>query len=323
MVASLRALLVCFVLFCSCTPARAPSAATTRDPRIVRIAREELDRAVAEWEPDAAVVVVLDPATGSILAEEGRDHGKDDPSLASRQAYVTGSTLKTFIVAAALEAGTIDAQTRVDCATRHYPQGDLSDPSPHGMLSITEVLEVSSNVGASRIYDTFGLDRLLATLRALHFDPPRVDDGASLSAGVLAAGELMEATPMQMAAAYAAVFHGGLYLPPTFVEQTAKPERVMSSKTAQAMLPMLDGVVSSDLGTGSLACVEGLHVVGKTGTGALSGDRNYASFVGTVLERSPSWVVLVGLVAPKNGGNGRTAAAPVFARIVRRLVSDP
>jgi cell division protein FtsI/penicillin-binding protein 2 len=82
---------------------------------------------------------------------------------------------------------------------------------------------------------------------------------------------------------------------------------------------MLENAVSSAPGTGRNARVQGLRVAGKTGTADLGDGHTYASFVGTVLDRQPRRVVLVGLEAPQNDGNGATAAAPVFARIARRL----
>ena len=140
---------------------------------IQQVAREEIDRAVVEWIPVAAVVVILDPAAGAILAVEGRNRGHDDPSLASRQPYVTGSTLKTITIAAALDAATIGVDDRVDCASRLYGNAKLFDPDDHGILSVSDVLAVSSNVGTSRVYDTLGLERLMAALHRFHIgDPP-------------------------------------------------------------------------------------------------------------------------------------------------------
>jgi cell division protein FtsI (penicillin-binding protein 3) len=239
---------------------------------------------------------------------------------------VTGSTLKTVTIAAALDARTIGVDARVDCATRSYPTGKIFDPEEHGILSVADVLAVSSNVGTTRIYDTLGLDNFVAALRRFHFgDPPArlpvVDDGASARAAVFAAGELMEATPMQVAAAHAAIFDGGLYIAPTLSPtRTPVTERVLRPETAELMMAMLERSVSSDSGSGKLARIDGLRVAGKTGTGELAGGRTYASFVGTVLDRSHAFVVLVGLEDPREGGSGPTAAAPVFGRIMRRLL---
>jgi cell division protein FtsI (penicillin-binding protein 3) len=123
------------------------------------------------------------------------------------------------------------------------PTGKIYDPEEHGILSVADVLAVSSNVGTTRIYDTLGLDRFVAALRRFHFgDPPAklpvTDDGASGRAAVFAAGELMEATPMQVAAAHAAIFHGGLYLAPTLsLADVPVLERVLRQARPHRGLP--------------------------------------------------------------------------------------
>ena len=331
--AALAALVVAFSVG-ACTPAGptfdAPRPAravrTTIEPNWQWIAREELELAVTDWKASAGVVVVLDPATGRVFATSGIDHGRDAPMLAFDKTYVTGSTLKTVTIAAALDARTIDVDAHVDCATRSYPTGKIYDPEEHGILSVADVLAVSSNVGTSRIYDTLGLEGFVAALRRFHLgDPPAtlpvIDDGASGRAAVFAAGELMEATPMQVAAAHAAIFDGGLYVAPTLSPtRTPVPERVLRPETAQAMIAMLERSVSNDNGSGKRARIDGFRIAGKTGTGELAGGRTYASFVGTVLDRRHAFVVLVGLEGPREGGSGPTAAAPAFARIMSRLL---
>jgi cell division protein FtsI (penicillin-binding protein 3) len=211
------------------------------DARVQHAAREELDRAVAEWQPKAAVVVIIDPNTGYVVASEGRVGGKSDPSLASRKAYVTGSTLKTFTIAAALEERAIGADAVVDCATRMYAGAELHDGTPHGTLSLTDVLVTSSNVGTSRVYDALGLARLRATLQRFHIGEPPAR-AATISGARdemrLAIGELAEATPMQVSAGYAAIVNDGVYLAPTFTRTTPRPERVLRPETAQTMLAM-------------------------------------------------------------------------------------
>lgn len=323
------------VLFLGCTSATKPppapvtqaSAVPALDMRIDRIAREELDAAVERWKPSAAVAIALEAKTGAILAVQGREGAKDAPSLATARTFVTGSTLKTIVFAAALEEKTITPETKVDCATRKYGTAELTDASPHGTLSIADALAVSSNVAASRVYDTLGLDRLYAWLRRFHFDDapshlPIVQDPHGIDAAALAAGELAEATPMQMAAAYAAIVNGGTWVAPTSSRGPVVEERVLARETTAAVLTMLEGVVTSDIGTGKLARVEGHRVAGKTGTGEHHG-KYYGSFVGTVLDATTPFVVLVGFELPQSSGyTGASVAAPTFARIARRIVES-
>lgn len=86
------------------------------------------------------------------------------------------------------------------------------------------------------------------------------------------------------------------------------------------MTGMLEDIIESNLGTGRLARIEDVRVAGKTGTADLEGGRSYASFVGTVVGFKPRFVILVGLEAPQKEGSGPSAAAPVFARIARRII---
>ena len=275
------------------------------DDAIQRIADEELARAVRDWSPRAAFVVVQNWQTGEIVALAGKGYDR---------AIVTGSTLKSFTIAAALDAGVVKGDERFDCATRTYPDGALRDPTPHGMLSVEEVLTVSSNPGASRIGDLLGIAKLTAALSRFHFGPlPEVKPGTRAS-GAYPAGELAELTPLQMAAAYAALFADGEYRVPG-----KKAEAAVRPETARRVVAMLEAAVAT--GTGTAARVADHRVAGKTGTGVIGKDR-YASFVGTVRD-GPPLVILVGLVAPKRGGTGPTAAAPVFARIATRLVARP
>jgi cell division protein FtsI (penicillin-binding protein 3) len=314
----LLVLLALSSLACCAPPVPAAVPKSTLDARVQRIASEELDRAVASWQPAAAVVLVLDAASGHVLAAQSR--GGD----ALNRPYITGSTLKAFTLAAALEAGTVTPDTQVDCTTRSYGSAELRDGTPHGSLSVRDVLVTSSNVGSSRVFDTVGLAALRTMLLRVHLGDapgalPQPADGASMEAALLAIGESAMATPLQVAAAYAAIWNGGTYLAPTDTTLERAAEGVLSPAVAQALSQMLEAAVTSELGTGKLAQIPGLRVAGKTGTAQLDGGRLYASFVGTVLDRTPRLVVLVGLEAPREGGSGPSAAAPAFAAVARRL----
>jgi cell division protein FtsI (penicillin-binding protein 3) len=316
--------------FGGCRHARAPAAPeSTLDHRIQTLARNELMTVAREWSAEAAVVIVLDAATGEVRAMEGRDGDRDDAMVAKR-AFVTGSTLKAITIAAALEEETVTPEVRVDCQPRPYGSGKMHDPTPHGVLSIGEVMATSSNVGTSRIYDTMGWPRFEPWLRRFHIgEPPGVipaiTDGASIAAAIVAIGESATATPLQMAAAYGAFFNGGDLIAPTFSSQApGKREQVLRPRTAETIVTMLEGAVTSELGSGKHAAVPGHRVAGKTGTGDLGTrdgvEKVYASFVGAVLDHTPQLVVLVGLVSTREGVSGPSAAAPAFGRLASRLV---
>jgi cell division protein FtsI (penicillin-binding protein 3) len=309
---------------CNSPPApRTAPPASTLDPTVERVVREELDRAVAEWKPSVSIAIVLDARSGAVLAAEGREGARSDAALPTTRTFVTGSTLKTLTFAAAFEEKSIGPDAKVDCATREYPEGALHDASPHGTLTLSEVLAVSSNVGTSRVYDTLGLDRLTAWFRRFHFDDPpshlpAVPDAKGLRAAMLAAGELAETTPMQMAAAYTAIFNGGTYASPTTDPNQVHTEPLLHPETTQMLLTMLEGAVTT--GTGKLARIEGHRVAGKTGTGDHGGNY-YGSFVGSVLDAKKPFVILVAFDLPQSSGyTGATVAAPTFARIAKRLL---
>lgn len=306
---------------------------STLDPRLQAIADEELGRAIAEHEGAlAGAVVVLDPRSGEILANAGRAGGTVS-SVGIQRAYVTGSTLKTILAAAALDAGVVSVDDRFDCLQGQRAYGDkvMRDATPRGVLSLPEMLAVSTNVGFSQVAERLGGDGVERWYRRFHFgaapgELPVPIDVRTFGGAWLAVGEIMTATPLQMAAAYAIFANEGAYVPPTFTRRDSAPprEQVIKPETAKVVLRMLDGVVNGPLGTGARARVPGVHVVGKTGTAEFpkaDGTRGYyGSFVGIVPADAPRWVVLAGVESAKEGYLGGTLAAPLFARVVSRAL---
>ena len=278
-----------------------------------------------QWHADAGTIVALDLDTGAILAAVGRTATGDDDTLPTKQTWITGSTLKTFTHAIAIDAGAVTPETMLDCRTRAWGQQTMADSSPHQDLSVRDALAVSSNVAASRILDGVGFAPWLVGIKRFHFGDapavwPTITDGTSYDAAMLASGELGQATPLQVAAAYAAIFRGGSYLPPVAVGVPAgKPEPTVSANTAQTMVGLLENVITSPIGTGHNAAIPGHRVAGKTGTMPHDEDRMYGSFVGRVLD-GPNIVLLVGLVSNDDGYTGGKAAAPVFAKVMQRLL---
>lgn len=314
-------------------PLAVASADSTIDPAIQSIADEELDRTLHEWSAPAGVVLVLDPSTGRILADAGRDHGAH-VDVARLRASFPGSTMKIVALAAALEAGVVSPDDSIDCehGAWSYAGQTIHDAEESGVLPLPQAIAVSSNIAVIKLYDRIGGDRFGRELRALHFGtapgsaPERFDDHSF--AGALAAiGEGVTATPLQIAAAYAAVADGGNYLEPTLSARAgaASRETVMKPETAHAVLAILDQVVNSEQGTGKLARVDGARVAGKTGTAEWDlpggGEEHYASFVGIVPEEAPRFVILVGVEQPKDDGSGGEVAAPAFARIAARALA--
>jgi beta-lactamase regulating signal transducer with metallopeptidase domain len=315
--------------------APAPAAGTTTiDPRVQNIAEEELERALAEWQGSAGAIVVLDPATGEILANAGREHGAR-ADVGSQRAYATGSTLKAIVLAAALEEGAVAPADRFDCdqGARAYGSRTLNDSHPNGVLTLPEMLAVSSNVGFSKVFDRLGGDRLGRWLLRFHFGaapgdaPTRVED-RSYEGALLALGQGLRASPLQVAAAYATLANDGVYVEPTLTHRAAPApgEAVVTPKTARLVVGMLEEAVHGEKATGAAARVANVRVAGKTGTADHATpdghDAVYASFVGMLPAGRSRYVILVGVDAPRAGGWGGTVGAPAFARVASRILGD-
>jgi Penicillin binding protein transpeptidase domain/BlaR1 peptidase M56 len=319
-------------------PPAAARGASTIESRLQQIADEELDRTLAEWHASTGTVLVLDPATGEILADAGRAHGAP-ADVAVQRAYFTGSTLKAITLAAALDDGAVRPDDRFDCESGSHAYGArvLHDSQANGVLGLPEMLAVSTNVGFAKVFDRLGGDRLGHWLRRFHFGvapalegaaagelPARVEEG-SFEGAVAAIGQAMTASPLQVAAAYATFANDGAYVAPTLTRRTGSPPReaLVKPETARAVVAMLEGVVSGERATGTQARIAGVRVAGKTGTAewpSLGGEGIYTSFVGIVPADRPRFVILVGVESPSEGGFGGTVAAPAFARVASRAL---
>jgi beta-lactamase regulating signal transducer with metallopeptidase domain len=314
----------------------APRAGTANDAAMQRAADEEIATIAKEWSPELATILVLDPATGEVLANAGQSAGKT-ADVASTVAMAPGSTLKPITIAAALELRAITAGQKFECGPTPRMYGDKAflDHGQYGTLDVAHLLAVSSNIGVSRIFDALGGDNLALWLHRFHFGetpgvpgattgavPAHIESG-SFEGAVVAMGVGMTATPLQMAAAYGAIAGDGVYHAPTLDRGGSTAERILSSETARSVMALLETVVVDETGTGNAARVDGVHVAGKTGTSEWTApdgrDRTYASFIGVADLPSRRIVALVGIEAARDDVGGPTAAAPAFARLVKRL----
>ncbi|HET9992965.1 MAG TPA: penicillin-binding transpeptidase domain-containing protein, partial [Kofleriaceae bacterium] len=153
----------------ACTPAKpyVPDTPKIELP-IQQIVEDELQHAIDDWKPEAAFVIVL--RDSEIVAVAGWEDGKTDAHIPLTKTYVTGSTLKSFTIAIALDESAIKDTDSFDCAPRTYPGSELRDVEPHDdLLSVKEILVSSSNVGASRIEDKLGLVKFEDGLKRFHF----------------------------------------------------------------------------------------------------------------------------------------------------------
>jgi len=345
------------------------TAVLTIDSAIQAMAEEEIDTLVREWHPVGASIIVLDPHTGEILALVNRptfdpNHpiasAAQTVNLAVQHAYEPGSTLKAITVAAALEQGTIRPDQTFFCEEgrwQYTPRHAIRDTKRKGWLDITQILAVSSNICTTKIYETLGKESLHRWIRRFHFGErpdlalPAVTSGlvsdwrkwSDIQAANVSFGQGMSASPLQVAAAFAALANGGVYHTPSLVSQiinaAGEPtwdrrrdgpegERIVREATADTVLGMLEAVVESKDGTGKKARIEGYHVAGKTSTaqkadpqGGYFEDQYYASFVGAVPANDPKLVILVSVDNPEGGHYGNEVAAPAFARLGARALA--
>ena len=271
--------------------------------------------------------------------------------------YEPGSTFKIVAATAALETGAFSLEDRIDTSGGRITLGSqtISDHEVFDELTVREVIEHSSNVGTVKIALALGEQAFFKYTRAFGFG---IKTGVALpgeARGILhkranwsrstlptmSIGYGVSVTGVQLASAYCAVANGGLLLQPRIVRSVLRNDgsvestprkvvrRVMKEETAEILLDVFAGVV--DRGTGTKAAVSGFKVAGKTGTAWKAREngrgytRNYrSSFVGMFPAEKPEIVVLVMIDEPKKRGfYGGSVAAPVFNKIVRRLVHLP
>jgi len=302
--------------FAACVSAEAPASpagkvvvAKPADARLQAAAEQELDAAIAADHASGAIAIVIDAKSGAVLALAQRGNGD------ARAARLPGSTMKPFTIAAALDAGVITTDTKVDCEHGEKAYGDkvLHDASPNGVLDVGGVLVVSSNVCAAKLAEPLG-DKLAEALHRYHFVAPAHIDTRSWQGAAISAGEGIDVSALDLATAYTAFASSGTYRGPD-----GTSERVMTEQTAHQVLGMLERVITDPDGTGHAAAIDGVKVAGKTGTAHSTGDAYYASFVGIVPADAPRFVVLVGIDGTTESGG--EVAAPVFAKLAAQALA--
>lgn len=337
----------------------------TLDEKIQAVTERELAAGVANARAAGGAAVVLDPTTGEILAlanvptfnpndrsdwgnprhkDRVRNHAISDP-------YEPGSTFKAILAASALEDHVVTPTERFFCENGAYHVGKwtIHDSHPHGWLSFAEVVQFSSNIGASKVGDRLGRERYYGWLRRFGFGQRSGVELPDESPGILRDGKTwaridllthsfgqgVSVTPVQMVAAYAAIANGGMLMRPYLVRRITaangevslehEPEavrRVISQRTSEVTTELLRRVVEEKGGTGSQARLDDFMVAGKTGTAQKVDARTHVysskrigSFVGFVPADHPRAVILVLIDEPGTSSYGGVVAAPVFRNI--------
>lgn len=335
------------------------------DSVIQYITDRELRRAVQRHGAEGAAAVVLDPRTGDVLSItslptfDPNNFTSFPPTTWNNRALgfalEPGSCLKFVTAAAALEWGLHTPSDMLDCGRGRIVVGGVTvrDHESFDTLSFADVIAHSSNVGAIRIGQHIGAERLYTMLRRFGFGEPTGIDLPGESAGLLRSpsawtplsvasismGQEIAVTPLQLAVALGAVANDGVLVRPRVVRavlerdggvrEAFEPERlrrVISSSTATTLRTLLRGVVEN--GTGRRAAPDGYTAAGKTGTaqkigpsGTYEEGRYVSSFVGFAPVEDPRVVIVVMIDEPRRGGYyGGVVAAPVFSSIAEDVL---
>jgi cell division protein FtsI (penicillin-binding protein 3) len=339
----------------------------TLDTRLQWSATTALHKKLKQYNALRGAVVVMDVKDGSLLAlvaEPSYDPTrfyKANPALfrnwAITDLYEPGSTFKPINIAIALEAGAIEPNTIV------YDEGNISvggwpiqnnDGSSHGAISITKVLEVSSNIGMVHImervkratyYDALkkigigamtGTDMPFETAGTMKGREQFID--YPIEAATNSFGQGFSVTPIQMAQLHAAIANGGMMVTPHVTEglfdpngklisksNLIPPRRIFSEASTASVREMMASVVQN--GTGQPAKIPGYRLGGKTGTAQKASGGAYqqsriTSFVATFPAQSPRYVIFAVVDEPKgDDAFGSTVAAPIVKSVIETLIS--
>ncbi|GAB3262008.1 peptidoglycan D,D-transpeptidase FtsI family protein [Chitinimonas naiadis] len=320
------------------------------DSKIQYLAFRELKKAVDDNKAKGGGIVVLDARTGEVLALANmpsfnpNNREKLDPSArrnrALTDAYEPGSTMKPMTAAAALETGEVTPQSIIQTGggTFNIGPATIHDTKPHGAISIEQMIQVSSNIGAAKLQLGMGREYLWNFYDSLGFGQPPHSGFPGESGGRLRAwknwvpidqatmsyGHGISVSLLQIARAYQIFATDGEIRPISFQKLVAPlPGRsILKPETAQAVRKMLE-MVTLPGGTARKAQVLGYRVGGKTGTahklegGSYDGNRYVGSFVGIAPISDPRLIVAVMIDEPSNGKYyGGDVAAPVFSAVV-------
>ncbi len=330
----------------------------TLDAAIQHAAEEALERTAYKFEPEAAMAVVMDVRTGAVLALANWPAGNpndasdrvDDQTNFSRKftnralmdQHEPGSVMKPFVMAAALQEKVTTPDELIDCMNGYWPALRIHDANHrYGILSVTDVLAHSSNIGTAQIGLRLGANRLHRYITAFGFGrvsgmglggelpgaltsltnnlttpKPRPQEVANASFG-----QGVTASTIQLTAALSAIANGGKRMYPYLVDAVVENDvptprapredrQVISEEVARQVTDMMEAVVTD--GTGKSAAVAGYRVAGKTGTAQMTevdpvtkksryGNNYLGSFIGFLPADRPEVAIAVSVVAPQLG----------------------
>ena len=320
------------------------------DSKVQYLAYSHLKQALEENRAKAGGVVVLDARSGEILAlanlptynpnNRVKLIGAQLRNRALTDTFEPGSTLKPFTAALALEKGKVRFNTPIQTAPGKMTIGTatISDAHAHGVLTVAQVIQKSSNIGAAKLALSMTPDEMWTMFDSLGFGTPlrlgfpgevggRLRPAKSwkpIEQATMAYGHGISVTLIQLARAYQAFARDGDLVPISLSRLDQPPiggKQVFSAQTAREVRAMLELAVLPG-GTAPKAQIAGYRVAGKTGTahkleGGAYANKYVASFVGFAPASDPRLIVAVMIDEPSNGKHfGGDVAAPVFAQVM-------
>lgn len=338
----------------------------TLDQGVQFAAETALNEAVAASRARSGMAVVMEPQTGALLAlalaPSFNPNAYDDVkkplwrNRAVTDPFEPGSTLKIFVAAAALEHTNLSPKTTFNCENGAYRIGrhTVHDVHRYGVLTLADIIRFSSNIGAAKIGEKVGPEKLHRTLRMFGFGEKTGIDSPAETTGVLmdarkwkeidiaaiSFGHGVSVSAVQLISAVSAIANNGVLMKPRIVQaitdrqgqvlQQFDPEPIrqaVSGSTARALKEIMQTVMLPG-GTGTQAALDGYTACGKTGTarkvddtGQYASDRHVASFIGFAPAEEPRVAVLVVIDEPKGQIYGGAVAAPVFRKIAQSTLN--
>ena len=341
---------------------RPQSVVLTLDVVLQHIVERELTRAMRETGSLAATAILVEPATGEVLALANRPaanlshYGQSTPEARLNRAFVhfyePGSTFKIVSMAAALERERVRPNQRFDCENGLLQVGNrrIRDISPHALLTPAEILAKSSNIGMVKVVDTLRADELWETIDRFGFghrtriELPGESPGvlrpvagwSSQSQDSLAFGQEIGVTSLQLVTAFATIANDGIQVPPRVVlgsrddgqridrsRQRPTPRRIISAGVARDIRDMLERVVTS--GTGTRAAVGGYRIAGKSGTAQIAraeGGYSPDRHMASFGGFAPSDTPRVALLVVLDSPRGDDYGGHVAAPVFARIMTD-
>jgi len=330
------------------------------DQRLQFLAHRELKGAVEQHHARGGAMVILDARSGEVLAlvnqpdynpnNRANVTGRQTRNRSVTDLYEPGSTLKPFTVALALERGVVKPQTVIETGpgTMRIGGWTISDSHPMGALTVTQVIQKSSNIGAAKIQLQMSAEHVGTLYRDLGFGAPPQTGFPGEAKGLLrpwaqwrpveqatmSYGHGISVSLLQVARAYTVFANDGLLLPLTLLRRDARPigKRLFGAETAREVTRMME-MAASPGGTAPRAQVPGYRVAGKTGTahkaeaGGYADHKYVSSFVGFGPVSDPRFIVAVMLDEPQGARYyGGDVGAPIFSSVMGatlRMMSVP